>query len=415
MICRSCSSANTEMVLDLSSQPHCNRLIAPGEPDPPSHPLRLWFCHDCTLVQIDHTIPKEAMFSGAYPYVSGTTATLVEHFRQSAARLSAAYLKPGDLVVDIGSNDGTWLRQYAAEIDVLGVEPSDVLAAVPTVRAFFDESIADNVRYLQGPAKLITAAGVFFHLEDLHGVIRGVKKLLADDGVFVVQAIYLGGMVKGGAWDQIYHEHLCYYTLRSLARLLEPYGLTIFDARLLPIHGGTLEVHIDRDLRPVCDGALKLVVDERFAGLGEFETYLEFANRFTASRSELRTLLYRMWRDGETVYAYGAPAKGATLLNSCDISRELVGYAVEKNSLKFGKMIPGCRIPIIDEATAERPDVYLLLAWNFRDEILAKEADFLANGGRFVIPFPRLEVIGGAGSLAGITNRPGAACVVPAP
>ncbi len=239
MRCRCCGGGNVEMVIDLGAQPHCNRLVSPDLPagSEPRFPLRVGFCRDCTMVQIDHTIPKESMFSD-YPYVSGTTKTLPAHFRDTAERVAAAYgIGAADLVVDIGSNDGTWLRQYDGfGCRVLGVEAADnvaeiaLAAGVPTWCRFFNEACARDILEQHGPAKIITAAGVFFHLEELHSVVRGIAALLADDGVFVVQAIYLGGMIENTAFDQVYHEHLCYYTLRSLSALLERHGLEVFEA-----------------------------------------------------------------------------------------------------------------------------------------------------------------------------------------
>ena len=201
------------------------------------------------------------MFSD-YPYVSGTTKTLVAHFKETAERLAATYdLKPGDLVVDIGSNDGTWLKQYQPlGLDVLGVDPASnvvelaLKAGVPTWARFFNEQTAAEIVEKKGHASLVTAAGVFFHLEELHSVIRGVRALIGDDGVFVVQAIYLGGMIENTAFDQVYHEHLVYYTLRSIEALFARHGLEVFDTRLVPIHGGTIEVHVAPEGAPACPG-----------------------------------------------------------------------------------------------------------------------------------------------------------------
>ncbi len=255
MACRCCDGRQVELVIDLGDQPHCNRLVRFDLPvgTEPSYPLRVGFCRACTMVQIDHTIPKESMFSD-YPYVSGTTKTLPEHFRQTSARIAAACgLGSQDLVVDIGSNDGTWLKQYATYgCRALGVEAAANVArmaqddGVQTWNRFFNEACASDILAAFGSAKVVTAAGVFFHLEELHSVVRGIAALLAADGVFVVQAIYLGGMVENTAFDQIYHEHLCYYTLRSLSALLERHGLEVFEASLVPIHGGTIEAYVAR-------------------------------------------------------------------------------------------------------------------------------------------------------------------------
>ncbi len=403
MDCRCCGARQVELVLDLGTQPHCNRLVRPdlAAGTEPAYPLRLGFCRACTMVQIDHTIPKESMFSD-YPYVSGTTTTLPEHFRRTSARIAEAYgLGPSDLVVDIGSNDGTWLKQYAPfGCRVLGVEAAGNVAAlaqaagVPTWNRFFNEACARDILREHGPAKIVTAAGVFFHLEELHSVVRGIEALLAGNGVFVVQAIYLGGMVQNTAFDQIYHEHLCYYTLRSLSALLERHGLEVFEADLVPIHGGSIEAHVARKgTRPVGASVRRMLDDEAQKGFGAIDTYRRFAQDVLSLRDRLRTLLDGYRAAGRSVWAYGAPAKGATLLNSFGIGPDLVQKAVEKNPLKIGLAIPGVRIPIEDEV-GQRPDAYLVLAWNFIDEFVRKEQSWLAQGGEFIVPIPEVKVIG---------------------
>lgn len=403
MRCRSCGESAVKEFLDLGNQPHCNRLISLHESDrsEPKFPLRAGFCENCTLVQIDHTIPKEDMFSN-YPYVSGTTRTLVKHFNQTARRLAAQYrLTSSSLVVDIGSNDGTWLAQYQPlGIHVLGVDPAENVAkiaigqGVPTWVRFFNDEVAKEIVEREGTASLVTAAGVFFHLEELHGVIEGIKRLIGDNGVFVAQVIYLGGMIDNLAFDQIYHEHLVYYTLKSMSALLARRDLEIFDARIVPIHGGSLEVHVARvGQRPVAKSVAVMQADEERKGYDRFETYQAFARNVDALHTALLTQLHRYHQKKKSVWAYGAPAKGATLLNSFGIGRDLVQKAVEKNPMKVGKMIPGCRIPIEAE-TDERPDAYLMLAWNFVDEFLLKERIYLEEGGEFIVPVPKLRVIG---------------------
>jgi 2-polyprenyl-3-methyl-5-hydroxy-6-metoxy-1,4-benzoquinol methylase len=414
MACRCCGARNVELVIDLGDQPHCNRLVrpdlAPGLE--PHYPLRVGFCRDCTMVQIDHTIPKESMFTD-YPDVSGTTKTLPAHFAATSRRMASAYgLGPADLVVDIGSNDGTWLKQYAPfGCRVLGVEAAGNVAriaqdsGIPTWNRFFNEDCARDILKEHGPAKAVTAAGVFFHLEELHSVVRGIEALLAEDGVFVVQAIYLGGMVENTAFDQVYHEHLCYYTLRSLAALLERHGLEIFEADLVDIHGGSIEAHVARrGARPVGESVRRMRAEEARKGLGEIATYRPFARNVLALRDRLLALLRDYRARGRSVWAYGAPAKGATLLNSFGIGPDLVQKAVEKNPLKIGLAIPGMRIPIEAEE-GQRPDAYLVLAWNFIAEFLRKEADWLASGGEFIVPIPKVQVIGASGAPGGTAGE----------
>lgn len=406
MSCRVCGSRDIEVFLDLGDQPHCNRLVpeallAKTKTDP-AYPLRAGFCHDCTLVQIDHTIPKEQMFSD-YPYVSGTTRTLVEHFRQTAARLVETYgLKSGDRVVDIGSNDGSWLAQYQPfGLTALGVEAAANVAdiangrGIQTLNRFFNAETADHILSDHGPARLVTAAGVFFHLEELHSVVEGIHRLIGDDGVFVVQAIYLGGMVENLAFDQIYHEHLCYYTLRSLEALFERHGLAVFDVGLVPIHGGSIEVHVARTGKRAASPRVAAFREtEARKGFGEFATYRRFGERVWELRDQLLGLLRDLRSQGLTIHAFGAPAKGATLLNSFGIGPDLVSKAVEKNPMKVGMAIPGCRIPIVGE-DEPAPNAFLMLAWNFLDEFLAREKPYLEAGGRFIVPVPELKVIGG--------------------
>jgi len=359
------------------------------------------------MVQIDHTIPKESMFSD-YPYVSGTTKTLPAHFAATCKRVAESYgLGPADLVVDVGSNDGTWLKQYGPYgCRVLGVEAAGNVAkmaegaGVPTWNRFFNEACARDILAQHGPAKLVTAAGVFFHLEELHSVVRGIEALLAENGVFVVQAIYLGGMVENTAFDQIYHEHLCYYTLKSLSALLAQHGLEVFEAGLVPIHGGTIEAHIARkDARPVGDSVRRMQAAEIEKGFGEIATYRRFAVHVEALRERLLALLGGYAQAGKSVWAYGAPAKGATLLNSFGIGPALVSQAVERNPMKVGLAIPGVRIPIVEERADRVPDAYLVLAWNFIDEFLNNPANkaFMAGGGEFIVPVPEVRVIGAAG------------------
>jgi SAM-dependent methyltransferase len=410
MACRCCGASEVELVIDLTDQPHCNRLVRPDAPRgaEPCFPLRLGFCRRCTMVQIDHTIPKESMFSD-YPYVSGTTKTLPAHFAATSARVAGLYgLGPADLVVDIGSNDGTWLKQYAPfGCRVLGVEAAANVgelarqAGVETWIRFFNESCAEEILAQHGPAKLVTAAGVFFHLEELHSVVRGIEKLLAGGGIFVVQAIYLGGMVENTAFDQVYHEHLCYYTLRSLSELLARHGLEVFEATLVPIHGGSIEAHVARKgSRPVGESVRAMQAEETRKGLGQIDTYRRFGANVLVMREKLLALLEDYRAAGKRVWAYGAPAKGATLLNSFGIGPALVQQGVERNKMKVGLAIPGVRIPIAAEEAGEVPDAYLVLAWNFIGEFLKNSANiaFLQGGGEFIVPVPRVQVVSAAGA-----------------
>lgn len=393
MKCRSCDSETVRMVIDLGEQPLCNRLVKADTPvgSEPVYPLRLGYCETCTMLQIDHTIPRDDMFRD-YVYVSGTTDTLKRHFQDVTDRLRDTYqVEATDLVVDIGSNDGTWLKTWGKWQRVLGVEPAPEIASmahaanIRTLNEYFDLGTARFIRARDGGAKLITSNGSFFHMEDLHGACEGVKALLADDGVFVCGAIGGDDMIRGTAFDQVLHEHLCYYTPNSFAWLMDKHGLELFEWTHHPIHGGTWEYHVRRKTN---------MKETRFLPTVDWKECDHFAHRVMALRESLVEMLKAYQRRGKVVWAYGAPGKGGTLLNSFRIGRDLVECATEKNPLKFGLSIPGCRIPIIPENSG-RPDAYLVLAWNFLDEFVSKEAAWLDEGGEFIVPVPTLRFVTG--------------------
>jgi hypothetical protein len=403
MPCRVCNSDRLEQFLDLGDQPHCDSLLRPEDLGrrEPYYPLQVCFCHDCTTVQINYTVPKETMF-GEYLYVSGTTQTLRTHFQNSADRLVARLgLKAGDLVVDIGSNDGTWLACYQKYgLRTLGVDGARNLAAMANARGietwprFFNADVARDMIAAKGRAKLVTAAGVFFHLEELHSVTAGIAELIRDGGVFCVQAISLAEMLKFTQFDQVYHEHLTYWTVKSLDRLFAQHGLEIFHGDRLTIHGGSLELLVaPRGARAIDPSVAAMREDEASLGCDRIETYRKFADRVWEIRREVLRILRDYAAKGRKVYAFGAPAKGGTFLNSFRITPELVQCAVEVNPLKLGKYIPGVRIPIVDEAKTTPPDAYLLLAWNFLREFLQKQRTYIMNGGEFIVPIPTPVVI----------------------
>ncbi len=404
-ICRVCRGDNLEQFLDLGDQPHCNSLLLPEAlaRREPFYPLRVWFCRDCTTVQIDHTVPKEVMF-GEYLYVSGTTQTLRRHFQDSAERLVRQLgLKPGDLVVDIGSNDGTWLKSYGKELRTLGVEPARNIAdeantqGVATLNRFFNADTARDIVATHGRPKLVTAAGVFFHLEELHSATEGVRLLLDGDATFCVQAIYLGEILRNTEFDNIYHEHLTYWRVDSIARLFAQFGLEVYHADLLPIHGGSLELLVGiARAHPIDASVDRFLTEEAANGFDRIETYRAFADRVWQIRDKLLAILRDYKARGKTVHAFGAPAKGATTLNSFGIDSDLVPLAVERNPLKIGKVIPGARIPIADEDATPVPDAYLILPWNFLPEFLRRKRDYIMGGGAFIVPVPDPVVIDAA-------------------
>ena len=394
MECRVCDGTDLVPAVDLGLQPWANHFLRPDEVGrEPVYPLRVLYCQGCATAQLDYTVPKETMF-GDHTYLSGVTRSLSEHFRAVAEEVDRRFRggRPRPAVLDIGSNDGTQLKHFQAlGYDVLGVEASHTTAAiaqaagVETVNEFFNLDLA---RRLGRSFDVINAAGVFFHLEELHSVTEGIREALAPGGVFVVQFLYMRRILENLAFDQIYHEHLLYYTLRTIERLLNRHGLGMFDAYVSPIHGGSVigfVTHRER-ARP-SDRLEALRHEEAMAGSNELASYRRFAERILRMRDENLAYLDRTKAAGKRVFGFGAPVKGNTLLNYFGVDTRYLDCLVEKNALRRGLVSPGQHIPIVleDELPAP-PDVYYVLAWNFKREILANNRALLERGVEFYFP-----------------------------
>jgi SAM-dependent methyltransferase len=403
--CRICKGKRLEPFLDLGMQPHCNHFLQAEDlgAEEPRWPLALLYCRDCHLVQLTTVVDPAFMFRH-YLYVSGTTATLREHFRRSASDLVDRFrLGRGNLVVDIGSNDGTWLQQFKDRgLRVQGVDPAANIAemanaaGIPTLADFFTEANAKAIRQAQGPADLITAAGVFFHIDDMDDVCRGIKALLADSGLVHIQAIYLGAMLKQTSYDNVYHEHVSYYTLHPLIRLFERFELEVFDLGFSEIHGGTMLLYVGhKGMHSVEPAVAAQLAYEREQGWDALDAYLAFAQRVQRNRDRLRSMIQELKSQGKRIAAYSAPAKGNTLLNYCQLGPDLLDYACERAPLKIGTHTPGMHLEVIDEQEAMRhpPDYFLLLAWNFKEELIRKNQAFRDGGGRFIIPIPEPHIV----------------------
>ncbi len=393
--CRVCDSENLEMAVDLGHQPWCNHFLKPDEVGTePYYPLHVVRCADCATAQLDFTVPKEIMF-GDHTYLSGVTKSLSAHFRHVAEEADAQFAAnhPGKKsVLDIGSNDGTQLLHFQAlGYDVLGVEPSKTTAkiavdqGVPTVNNFFN---LDLIHKLGRKFDLINAAGVFFHLEELHSVTDGIREALAPDGVFVVQFLYMKRIVENLAFDQIYHEHLLYYNLKTIEVLLNRHGLSMFDAYLSPIHGGSIIGFVTHTGKREVSARLEEMRNAEDAdGSNTLENYHEFADRIRQMKTENLTYLHEAKAAGKRVFGFGAPVKGNTMLNYFGVGPELIEVLVEKNVLRKGLISPGMHIPVVMEDEIETlPDIYYVLAWNFKKEILANNQKLVDQGVEFYFP-----------------------------
>jgi SAM-dependent methyltransferase len=394
MICRICDSTRFELVLDLGTQPWCNHFLKSDEVGTePFYPLRVVYCLDCSTAQLDYTVKKEIMF-GDHTYLSGVTRSLREHFRNVAEEIASRLggERPGKAVLDIGSNDGTQLKQFQKlGYDVLGVESSKTTAeianqaGVPTLNQFFNEEVA---RAIGRKFDVVNAAGVFFHLEELHGVTEGIRECLAEDGLFVVQFLYMKKIVENLAFDQIYHEHLLYYNLSNIEILLRRHGLELFDAYLAPIHGGSMIGFVShRGRRTPTDRLLDLFAAERESRCNAIGTYRSFAQRVGQMKQRDLEYLDRVKSQRKRVFGMGAPVKGNTLLNYFGIGRNYLDCLVEKNALRRGLYSPGMHLPVVlEDELPEPPDIYYVLAWNFKKEILANNKALIDQGVQFYFP-----------------------------
>ena len=395
MICRVCDSPRLDPVIDLGNQPWCNHFLRKEEiGKEPFYPLRVVYCTDCETAQLDFTVPKETMF-GDHTYLSGVTRSLSQHFEQLAEEVHHRFFRQQSdkAVLDIGSNDGTQLKHYQKlGWRVLGVESSKGTAqraieqGIPTRNVFFNTATARN---LPGPFQLINASGVFFHLEELHSVAEGIRACLAPDGIFLVQFLYMQKIVENGAFDQIYHEHLLYYNLKTLERLLQRHGLTCFDAYLAPIHGGSMMAFVQHQGGPhVSTGREKAIfAEEERKGSNRKVWYQQFAQRIARMKNENLASLGERKSRGKRIYGMGAPVKGNTLLNYFQIGPSTIDCLVEKNELRRGLYSPGMHIPIrMEDEIKDPPDVYYVLAWNFKHEILKNQATLLSRGVEFLFP-----------------------------
>lgn len=394
MNCRVCNSTNLDLVIDLGNQPWCNHFLTAEEVGKePFYPLQVMYCNDCTTSQLSYTVKKEIMF-GNHTYLSGVTKSLDAHFEQMAKEVDSAYFadRQDKAMLDIGSNDGTQIKHYKdLGYDVVGVESSVTTSRIANERGLYtvnDYFNYDLVSKMGRMFDVINASGVFFHLEELHSVTKGIKACLRQDGVFVVQFLYMKRIVENMAFDQIYHEHLLYYNLKNLQTLLSQYDLEIFDAHIANIHGGSMIAHVGhKGGRPLTARLSALVHEEEQAGCNDKAYYEAFAERIKQMKDENVAFFRKCKAEGKRVWGMGAPVKGNTLLNYFGIGTEYIEYLVEKNELRKGLFSPGMHIPVvIEREMTELPDVYYVLAWNFKKEILANNRALIEKGVEFYFP-----------------------------
>ncbi len=400
--CRSCGASPLAAVLSLGDTPLANALRDATElaaPEP-RFPLELAMCPACALVQLTAAPPPDELFRD-YVYFSSFSDTALRHAAELALQVSRAErLGPQSMVVEAASNDGYLLKNYRAlGIPVLGIEPARNVARVAIERhgiatreEFFTRAYAAELAAEGLRADVFHAHNVLAHVPDLNGFVAGVRTLLKPTGVAVIEVPYVKDMLDQCEFDTIYHEHLCYFSVTALDRCFQRHGLVIRDVTRVPIHGGSLRLFAapEEGRADVSPSVAALLAEEAAWGAGTLDPYRTFAARVSEIRRGLRGLLWRLKASGKRIVAYGASAKGSTLLNFCGIGPETLDFVVDRSTVKQGKFTPGTRLQIHspEKLLEVMPDYTLLLTWNFADEILKQQAEYQKRGGKFILPVP---------------------------
>ena len=403
--CRSCCGPLPDPFLDLGETPVANRLLPRVDATDSRYPLRVAHCPTCSLVQLKCELPADAIFDSNYPYFSSFSDAFVEHARRHADRLIAERRLDGSsLVVELASNDGYLLKRFVERgIPVLGIEPSAGPAAaarelgVATLEEFFTAELAEKLAASGQRADVIIANNVMAHVPDLNGFVAGMRTLLKQDGIVTVENPSLTRLISEAEFDTVYHEHYCYFSTTAVKALFGRHGLDLSRVDEFALHGGSLRwwavpaggTSADA---PSVEAAL---ASEAAAGVTDPAYYAGFGDHVGGIQRDLVSLLAKLKSQGKHIAAYGAAAKGATLLNSSGVGSELVDFVVDRNVHKQGMWMPGARLPIlpVEELSVRRPDYVLLLAWNFAAEIRRQQSQYEAAGGKFIVPVPQPMVL----------------------
>ena len=404
--CRLCKGKRLERFLDLGSTPPSDAFLRKedlAKPEP-RYPLDVYLCLDCGQAQLGYVVPPEILYRRDYPYESSTTRTGREHFFHLAKTVSERFgLGKDSLAIDIGSNVGVLLSGFKAQgTRVLGVDPATDMAAIankngiPTIPEFFNGELAKKIAKEHGKADAITATNVFAHINNLDDVMEGIRALLSEKGVFVIEAPHFLDLVLKTEYDTIYHEHLSYLSVKPIQAFFARFGFELFDVEKHPIHGGTARYFATRKgSHPVSPAVATIISAETKEGIHSVDRLKKFAGAVNEQKRLLVELLTRLKKEGKRVVGVSAPAKGNTLLNYCGITPDLLEYISEKAEIKVGLYTPGTHIPIYDDAKflADQPDYAMILAWNFADEIMANLKVFKESGRHFIVHIPKPIIV----------------------
>jgi hypothetical protein len=401
--CQACDSSRLEPVIFIGYLPPVNTMpiIGTQPNEQPAYPAQVLHCRDCQLVQLGLIVDPAILFPPEYPYTSGTTKILRDNFADLSREVASLYpLRPTDLVVDIGSNDGTLLSNFSARGPVFGIEPTQAGAlanqrGIPTLTSFMNRQATRTAIAKNGKARLITATNVFAHIEDIHEIVECILELLTDDGIFVTESHYLLALIETLQYDTIYHEHLRHYSLTSLKHLLEMHGLEVIHARRIPTHGGSIRVYAARAGKYPVEKSVGEILKIEATELTP-EKFRSFRSSVVQTKLDLYALLKEIKARGQRIFGIGAPSRASTLINYVGLDDGILDCVLEiQGSYKIGKYIPGTLIPVEEESKLfqEQPDYALLLSWHIGDELMPKLS---ARGfkGKFIMPLPSPRIVG---------------------
>jgi SAM-dependent methyltransferase len=406
--CRLCGSKKVKLVLALTPTPPANAFVPKDalSESQPTFPLDVFQCQSCGHTQLCDVVNPDHLFRN-YVYVSGTSPAFVKHFEDYAKSISRRLGRAKGLVIDIGSNDGTLLGAFKSMgYDVLGIDPAREIASrasangIETIPSFFDQSVAENILDKYGQASIITANNVFAHSDHLDEILEGVRLLLQDDGLFVIEVSYLVDVVEKILFDTIYHEHLAYHALTPLITFFQNHGLSIIGAERVNSHGGSIRIIATPNAGPRANEKEtkvdELVRTEAEVGLLQPEVFEQMGTRILKLRDQVVEKLKSFRADGLSVAGFGAPAKATTLMYHFGLGPDEIEFIIDDSPLKQNLYSPGLHVPVIDNSILEsdqRPDVLVVLAWNFADVIVEKNWAFAQRGGKFLIPLPEVKVV----------------------
>ena len=395
-------------VMDFGNMPLAGGFLKPEQfAQEKVYPLHVSFCRDCTLVQVPQAIPPEVLFKD-YFFFSSSIKTLVEHSVVWASEMYERFLKMKSRpsMFEIGCNDGVMLKPFAAlGVRAVGVDPAtNVVRSIKQegftiVNDFFNEEVAKRVRIEHGQFDLIASCYSFAHIDNMMSVMKGITQLLKDDGVFVVEIYYLGTLIDEMQYDMIYHEHCNYYSLKALQNFFVRYGMEIFDIKFIPgVRSGAVRFYAQKKsgMRAVTEAVRTMDRDEAEKGYDKTETFVEYGKKIEDTKVQLMNLLARLKAEGKTVIGYGASGRGTMIMNYCGIDGRYLDYVVDDAPAKQGFYTPGTHVQIFPwEHVVEQksPDYAVLFAWSFTDEVLKKRQDYIARGGKFIIPLPEVRVV----------------------